>query len=520
MELLVPSAYYFFIAILILVIYRIYPKFKYFWLFSFINALIIWVYVWVLGIRLPLHFDFSIWEFITSFQPTIALRIDSVNWPILLIVSTIMLAVITSDAARPRDNHWWSWSGGFGIVGVGMLAILSANLFTLLFLWVVVDITQLVLGYVNSKNVESQRNSIMFFITNIMGIMVAIGVFVISSPFAYQSSSFETSASMIPLLIFAAGLRLGVLPLQAWFLQSTSAWEENFLPMKLIPLVSSLILLVRIAKFGNSSSISIVILLLTLIAGIYGASAWIQTKKESHSSYYLTLALSTIVMISSLYGDATAALSWTLVLLSVSGFWIIYSARHKKYLPIILINVILLVGFPFTPNYAGLIIFEKIRFPMSILVLLIPILVIFGLVSKFKWNSQQISDSTKWVPILYSTGLLFLPITHGLLILNSSEKILFTQGNLYWIISLIIFTIIYWLMKQNINYPVKVIDSLGKVFSLKWFYAIFAGAYNLISLVMNFISQLFESRAGIIWSLIFFTLVVSIIAEMGVGLLQ
>jgi hypothetical protein len=62
------------------------------------------------------------------------------------------------------------------------------------------------------------------------------------------------------------------------------------------------------------------------------------------------------------------------------------------------------------------------------------------------------------------------------------------------------------------------LQRIDQLISLQWFYDSLSWVYNAIGQVLSFITSLLEGEGGILWALLLVALLVSLIAQLGVGL--
>ncbi len=97
-------------AALIGVIRRFRPGFAYPWLFALVGCLSAWILAWLIRPATPLNLPLANWQPRIFLPISPALLLDSKSWPFLIALTTLALAILTTDVARPatsRSAGYW-----------------------------------------------------------------------------------------------------------------------------------------------------------------------------------------------------------------------------------------------------------------------------------------------------------------------------------------------------------------------------------------------------------------------------
>jgi hypothetical protein len=260
------------LAIFILDLTR--PKFGTSWLIAFGTSIVGWVTdLLFMRLRLPTQLvllDLG-WADNGDLFGRFSLLLDYDSWPYALALITITLAVILSDAARTRyESTPRAWSACLIIAAFGLLAILSGTSLTMMVAWVLLDLlevyhllrlqdtTQFNFRIVISYGVRTASVLLLFWGT-VQG-WAGIGDF--------DLTQIPQNAGFIFLL--AAGLRLGVFPLNLPFLREPVLRRGAGNLIRMMPVAASLSLLARLP---------IDLLTLNLAAGcpcLWGCWRWLR----------------------------------------------------------------------------------------------------------------------------------------------------------------------------------------------------------------------------------------------------
>ena len=240
MLLLIPISALLFAALIISLFGIFRPKFIYHWWIAIIGTVIAWGSLWFLRIKLPTDFGSleSIYNGLSL--PSIAFRIDEISWQVALAVVTLCLAVLLTEILHAAEIKWIVWAGNLGITAIGLAAILSATPSALLIFWTFLDLIELGILMRQIREEKIRRRIILFFGTNILGSMLLIGA-LIASASAGKSFSFSQIPSQAQIyLILAAGLRMGIFPLQIAFFSDLQHQRGQSTLLRLVPPAATL----------------------------------------------------------------------------------------------------------------------------------------------------------------------------------------------------------------------------------------------------------------------------------------
>jgi hypothetical protein len=511
--LLIPAFAPLLAAALITLLAILRPRFSYHWLLGVAGALASWVAVWLIRFRLPLVFGLLEGEFAGLSLPALSLSVDYYNWSIALAVSTLCLAVLFTDVGRAAQVNWSVWAGDLGVAALGMVAVLASNLSTLLLAWTALDFIELAILLRRVREERIRRRVLVFFATNILGTMMIFGAMI-----AANASGMELSFTTIPpqaqlYLILGVGMRMGVFPLQIAFLRDPRSQRGEATLLRLIPVAAGLSILVHTARIQSSVGLRGVLLAFSALAALYGAIVWARINSELRGRVFWIIGMAGLVFAASVQSQPEAVLSWGLALIYLGALLFLASSRPKYYLPMGILGALSLTGLPFTPTFAGM----QMYSPFHFLLFLFPAaqaLLLVGYVRHMLRETEPITGVERWVQVIYPTGLALLPLMYLLSIyLNPNVPVVGRAAYLPLggvLLILIALGIGYW---RQITIPENVFTSLDRVFSLHWVYALVEWLGNLIGKLLSLISILIEGEGGVLWTLVFLLMLVSILSQ-------
>lgn len=119
------------------------PGVGYAWLLSAVMALVTVGIALFLRLRLPLQLTIVQWRTFPGLSNPVVLQLDYSSWPYVFALAALALAFIMTDSARlETEARPLNWAVGLAFTGLGMLAVMSANPYTLVITWTAVDVIE------------------------------------------------------------------------------------------------------------------------------------------------------------------------------------------------------------------------------------------------------------------------------------------------------------------------------------------------------------------------------------------
>ena len=250
MLLLIPIGLLLVASLAVFILFKFRPKYGTSWLIAAVASTLAWLTVFYLRLRLPTTLSVLSWEGSTGILwGDFSLLLDYDSWPYTLALTTITLAVILTDAARTRfDSTPKSWSASLAITALGLVAIQSGTSVMLMITWVIVDLLELVYLLGTDEAAGFARRIVLSFGIRIASILTLILAAAINWQLVGTSELTRIAPEAGFVFLLAAGLRLGVLPLNLPFLQEPSLRRGVGNIIRLAPVAASLSLLARLPE--------------------------------------------------------------------------------------------------------------------------------------------------------------------------------------------------------------------------------------------------------------------------------
>ncbi len=245
------------------------------------------------------------------------------------------------------------WAVEISLCGLGLLAVTAANPLTLALVWAALDILELITMLRAAADAESSERAVIAFSTRAAGIILLL----LANAVSYTAGKPVDFVSMPPqsglLLLAAAGLRLGVLPLHLPYRSEASLRRGLGTMLRLVTASSSLILLARIPTASLESPITPLLLILSAIAALYGGWMWLRASDELTGRPFWMIGLASLAVASALFGDPAGTVGWGVALILAGGALFLSSLQQTWLNRALLIGAWVLSSLPFSLTALG-----------------------------------------------------------------------------------------------------------------------------------------------------------------------
>jgi hypothetical protein len=337
--------------------------------------------------------------------------------------------------------------------------------------------------------------------------------------------------SMAIFMLLAAGLRLGVLPLNIPYVREAYPWRGLGNVLRMVGPASSLVVLGRMPVQAVPEEWRGLLLAFSALAAAYGGAMWLVTDHELNGRPYWIISLAALAVASVVNGKPQASMAWGVACILSGSVLFFYSARQRRNLVIPVIGLIGITGLPFTPaasGWSGVIGSPSQAF--SPLFLLSVVLLIWGYVRHAQRPREELHRLERWVHTIYPAGLFSLILAHwfiGLFGWPGSRTV-----GVWW--ASIITAVLAGLGLAAANYlpnftagsaisgswvsvfARKAGGFLNSIFRLNWLYRFLAWIYRVLQSFIQLVTAVLEGDGGILWSLVILALLISLIWTGGV----
>ncbi len=529
---LLPALILFLAAAAIAILQRVRPGFGYAWMVSTGAAIVAWGFTLALHWISPAPLVIHNWQQTPEIKHALQLELDSISWPYAFALATLALVFLLTLSARIRpDSDPAIWARSLGIMGLGFLSVLSVNPMTFAITWTAIDILELFTILGNSESPRQTSQAVIGFGARVIGTLALIWAMAVS-----RSSGSALALNIVSqpaglFLVLAPGIRLGVLPLNIPF--------QGQLPLKrgiasiltITSAASSLAILARLPQTVVPSNWQPFLLLITVMAALYGAITWAAASDESAGRPYWIISMAAIAMGCVIQGQPQASLIWGLALILGGAMILLYSARSRQISWIPILMLVSISGLPYSltaSGWAGL-----LGSPLNnsgIFLLVAISITLLGYIRHWMHPGEPLAEKERWVFITYPLGL-FMLIASAWIIpaLNARSMLILGQ---WWVtpilltLAALLFLVFYrlsWSQKRNPTHswfviPVRRVGSfLAIVFSFNWLYRFAWWLYSQVARLIHFVTILMEGDGGVLWVLVLLTLLIALINTRGGG---
>lgn len=536
MLLLIPIGLLLIASLVVYVLFKIRPSYGSSWLIAAVGSILAWSTLFYLRLRLPTTLPVLSWEGPSGIlRGNFTLLLDYDSWPYAIALMTITLAVILTDAARTHfDSTPKSWSGSLAITALGLVAIQSGTGVMLMITLVIVDILELFYLLGTDETTGFGRRIILSFGIRIASTLTLSLATARNWQLVATSDLNQISSGAGFLFMLAAGLRLGVFPLNLPFLQEHSLRRGVGNIIRLAPVTASLSLLARLPESiitPNLANWMPVFHGLLSIAALYAAIRWLMAVDAIEGRPYWIITWAALAIASVLNGSPGASLAWGIALILPGSLLFLYHPRIQRMNFLLFFGLIGLIGLPYTPvasGWSGLI--ANGLNLWTFFYLIAHALMLMGYLKLSLEPGGDTSMLESWARLVYPLGLIIIVqsiLALGLIGWPGSLTI-----GVWWLplLSLILIIVSFYLIQRsgfdtvNIKLPSssvlsnvlnRVIPRIEPVFRLEWMYQLAWRIFDLISKFLKAFTIILEGEGGILWTILLLVLLISLLAGNG-----
>jgi len=517
MLILLTVLFLFLVAISLVILFWVRPEFRYLWLIAASGAMVAWFSVLGWRFRLPFTFQLPAWEPTSLFLEPISFTVDTLTWPFAFSITTLVLAVILTSAARENFPAPIPWAAILILGGLGLLAVLSNNPLTLLMIWSAIDLAELAAQLRSVDGPKQSEKVVTAFAARVAGIGMLLWANMVSIS-AGTTMDFQNAPSQAGLyLLLAAGLRLGVFPLHLPY-ASESAIRRGFgSALRLISAASSLILLARIPTSSVISVFTPYLLSFAALAALYGGWMWLRAPDEMAARPFWLIGLASLAMASALRGNPVGAAAWGCALILSGGALFLSSVQQIWLRRALRVGTWGITALPFSITATGWGSTSGSFWPAWPFLILAQGLLLAGYLrhtsrAGSRTNFESLDRAAQYV---YPLGIAMLLATLIILGLWGWEGALKGGVLPFALAGSSLGGAIFWLAPRlRVLSPVRA-HWVGPASTpwIDWFFRGLWGLYRQASRLANAIISILEGDGGFMWTLLFLVLLISFLAQ-------
>jgi hypothetical protein len=261
----------------------------------------------------------------------------------------------------------------------------------------------------------------------------------------------------------------------------------------------------------------------------------VRSKNELDGRPYWILGMAALAFASAVYGQPIASMAWGIGLLFSGSVLFLMSYRIPNILFPGFLGLVGISALPYSPTWEGvrlygsvpriqltLFLLAHVLLVMGYFFLLAHVLLVMGYLRFALHHHKPDYKLEPWAWILYLLGLTLLPIMHfGLGWITRSNALLspnwlsLTVWGGALAVGLALLAVRF--LPRRLPLPTRVMPTLQGVLSLSWLYAIVWWVYRAVSKLLAAISLILEGEGGVLWALLILILLISAMAQRGVG---
>lgn len=497
------------LALLVLRATQRYERFS--WLAAVGGAALAWISAAAWLSRTPFDIAFPAWQPRSLFPTPVVFRADGISWAFAAAILTLILSILLTAVNRPDFISPISWTGSLLLGGMSVLAVTANNPLTLVLMWAFLDLTELFAQLISASGERSNEQVVIAFSTRVFGTVILFWSTIESAATGTALTFGSLSPGAGVYLVLAAGLRLGVLPLHLPFASESSLRRGFGTALRLIGAAASLSALGRVQI--ESAWHTPILLLFTAAAALYGGWMWLRSPNALNGRPYWMIGVASLAVLSALSGNPLGAVAWGSALVLAGAPLFLTAAADIRLNRIMLAGVWSLSTLPFSLTAAAWMVN-----PGLILILAVPAqaLIMAGYIRHVlrATDNASLTEQPKWAQIAYPAGLLLpvaVQIFFGFFGWDGARQ----TGSLIPALLASFLTVgLVWASRRfRIFNPVRAhwvaTDGSGVNSFYRWLWSLYYGAARLGQAV----SQALEGEGGMMWTLLFLFLFISIITQ-------
>jgi hypothetical protein len=492
------------------------------WMLMAAVGVLIWLIFMVIPHGGTIRFAINNWFSTENTTISLHIAINPINWPIVFAILTLHIAfLLVSGSRQELDQDFIFWILEAAEIALAYFVITAADLWTIIIAWTAMDIGNLIYELFLRKGVTITRViTPMFF--KLSGSLLLIYATAVSSGSSQVVMIENIPASSSGMFFAAAVLHSGVLPFRLPEKAKKGIETVTNLLFYLVPFISSLSLVVYLPNQEVPFFAFLLISSLSIIGMYYFGLLWIQSKQEIDAIYYLSLAFVAFAVFRFATGTHQDLVPWLVLTLLGSGWLMLFSHRGKstRLLPVFLIISMLGIPFSLTSYGSSLYFAEGFKFSV-IFVLFFHVLYLLGFIDYFTRKKELFEDMESSSQLNYLIAIVFSVFAILVISYRLAGSLLNEISN-WWAGAAIISVAagyLFWKRRQRANTTEtnldieqsKINQRMEGILSFEWLFKVIAVLTEKSRPFVRGFSNLMEGEGGILWSLVFMALLVTLL---------
>jgi hypothetical protein len=502
------------------------------WLFFALFTLLNWSILIFLRFHLPAETRIENWFPVALSSDPIVLGITALNWPILFGLAAFLCAAILNGGSHIQEPNIISqWVQTLVFLFAGIISVLAQSLLAFLLTWALIDLIEIILfaGENQGKTVSIQT------ITILISRIVSLGLLIFAITLGYQDGQAAQISTLtgfpLTLVVLSAAFRLGIFPLRLPYTLGLSKSGITGSLLHYLPALSTFVLLSQVPQPEHLNTLLTFVFLFSVLSALFGAFNWVFGKDEKIVEPYWLVTFSGLAFIAYFHGQPAAVISLALLMIVIGG-WILLDKPASKKLDFLLPFALLtFTGVPFTPGGDGLVGLTGSPWRAANPLLWLAVLALgLGLLRFSLAQRKRTTVQEGWMKFFAAFGLGILLLTPWLNWIISLGP---SHGFAAWLpavvinVFLVAWVVIRYILKidfvSHLSPYSEVIGQAEKwgrrvdqFLHFEWLYRFLGSIYSLVGRVMNWFNLLMEEQGGMLWTIVFFAILLSLLLNHGV----
>lgn len=517
MLILITALLLFLTALLLVILRFARPEFRFAWLIAMGGTFAAWISVLLWQSQMPLAIMLPSWKPTNLFLASPTFSADGLSWPYAIGLVTLVVAILLTSPVREGFPNSLSWAVSLTLCGLGVLAVTADNPLTLILIWAALDLIE-VAAVLRSLNQRTAiERAVITFSVRAAGIVLVLLADVLSSAAGKTVNLSSMSPQSGLLLLAAAGLRLGVLPVYLPYASESSLRRGVGTTLRLASAASSLAVLAHIPTASLASPLVLLLMIFSVIAALYGGWMWMRAPDELTGRPFWMVGLAGLAVASSLRGNPVAATAWGATLILAGGALFLATVQQVWLNRALLVGAWALSSLPLSMTAASW------QDNAGVLDLFLPALIVAQSLLIAGFVRHALRPSTRpllvsqpvWAKIVYPAGVGFLLLIQLLLGLWGWDGAFQVGAWAAGIATSLLTLGLLWAMPRfpALN-PVRAhwlqpasVSRLDQLYQNLW------TIYRWLERASQIVTDILEGEGGIMWTLLFLILFISLIVQ-------
>jgi hypothetical protein len=496
-------------------------RLAYLWLFLVGSAVLIWL---ILLITQPNKISpWVIEDWIVIGGPPVSLnfQMNNSNWSLSVTYFSLLIAFLLTSVIHLRGStSLYEWIEMGLLILSGWIVLMAHDYWSILIGWTLIDFVELIFHF--RYKALTYKEFYSHFLFKFMGSLLLI--FIISRSFQINPTElFAKKFDGIGLLIgLAAMLHSGILINYSEASDQEPSPESTLVFLRIISFVTSFYLLIYAPVPNLAFLLNIVIKILFFTLAVVQMYKWATEKNKFFQIRKFLIAFSAVLCLMFLSGSGNFIELWLILPIIPFGWLLIFTDREKKFQVIVFILGILVSALPYSITFNGLFQLSQQRQWLDMILILIPmILALSGFINHATQKNGDLKAIEPWYQLIYMIGLI-IPLFSTIAIITKISYPILNNFGVWWIgllVSTFSIFMYYFQIKKIGNEEKR--NPLQET-NAKWISSLKAGIQYLfdkiyfgVEYALLFFSSLFEKNGGILWSIVFLVLFITLLNFQG-----